>query len=182
MTDPRSDLQRIYADIIGKSDELPHLGVSNAPMGGTDMNIHSNDMSREPTRQEAEAALALLRRWAVDVSPEEVATLDPLVSRLIPGQEVSNYPALAPRRPRRVRSQIKIVMGEAAPEPNLDPMIAKSGRDSTPEPTAGDTQQATECEQSPGVGEAALDVGVSRWHLRATVTETAGIAGNGNTF
>ncbi len=95
MTDLRADLQRIYKDIIGSSDEAPHLRVSNAPMGGTDMNIHSPDMSREPTRQEAEAALALLRRWAVDVSPEEVATLDPLVSRLIPGQEVSNYPALA---------------------------------------------------------------------------------------
>jgi len=59
------------------------------------MNIHFNDLDREPTRAEAEAALALLRRWAVDVTPEEVATLDPLVSRLIPGQEVSNYPALA---------------------------------------------------------------------------------------
>jgi GTP cyclohydrolase I len=59
------------------------------------MNIHFSDMDREPTRAEAEAALALLRRWAGEVSPEEVATLDPLVSRLIPGQEVSNYPALA---------------------------------------------------------------------------------------
>jgi GTP cyclohydrolase I len=95
MTDPRAELQRIYKDIIGNSDERPHLGVSNAPMGGTDMNIHSPDMSREPTREEAEAALALLRRWAGDVTAEEVATLDPLVSRLIPGQEVSNYPALA---------------------------------------------------------------------------------------
>ncbi|MCX7299851.1 MAG: GTP cyclohydrolase FolE2 [Rhodobacterales bacterium] len=59
------------------------------------MNIHFTDLDREPSREEAEAALALLRRWAVEVSPEEVATLDPLVSRLIPGQEVSNYPALA---------------------------------------------------------------------------------------
>jgi len=59
------------------------------------MNIHSADMNREPSRAEAEAALALLRRWARDVTPEEVATLDPLVARLIPGQEVSNYPALA---------------------------------------------------------------------------------------
>ncbi len=58
------------------------------------MNIHA-EFDREPTRAEAAAALALLRRWAVDVTPEEVATLDPLVSRLIPGQEVSNYPALA---------------------------------------------------------------------------------------
>jgi len=95
MTDPRAELQRIYKDIIGNSDDMPHLGVSNAPMGGTDMNIHAADLDREPTRAEAEAALALLRRWAGDVTAEEVATLDPLVSRLIPGQEVSNYPALA---------------------------------------------------------------------------------------
>ena len=59
------------------------------------MNIHAPDIDREPSRSEAEAALALLRRWARDVTPEEVATLDPLVARLIPGQEVSNYPALA---------------------------------------------------------------------------------------
>ena len=58
------------------------------------MNAHSQDFDREPTRSEAEAALALLRRWAQDVSPEEVSNLDPLVSRLIPGQEMSNYPAL----------------------------------------------------------------------------------------
>ncbi|MDE0851035.1 GTP cyclohydrolase FolE2 [Yoonia sp.] len=59
------------------------------------MTIHTPDLNRQPTRADAEAALALLRRWAVDVTAEEVATLDPLVSRLIPGQEVSNYPALA---------------------------------------------------------------------------------------
>ena len=59
------------------------------------MNLHSTDLDREPSREEAEAALAVLRRWAGVVTPEEVATLDPLVSRLIPGQEVTNYPALA---------------------------------------------------------------------------------------
>jgi GTP cyclohydrolase I len=59
------------------------------------MNIPMKDFDREPTRDEAEEALAVLRRWAGVASPEEVATLDPLVSRLIPGQEVSNYPALA---------------------------------------------------------------------------------------
>ena len=59
------------------------------------MNIHSTDLDRQPSREEAEAALALLRRWANDVTPTEVATLDPLISRLIPGQEVANYPALA---------------------------------------------------------------------------------------
>ena len=95
MTDPRPELLRIYKDIIGNADDAPHLGRSNAATGGPEMNIHSPDMEREPTREEAEAALALLRRWAGDVTAEEVATLDPLVSRLIPGQEVSNYPALA---------------------------------------------------------------------------------------
>ncbi|MEM8978804.1 MAG: GTP cyclohydrolase FolE2 [Pseudomonadota bacterium] len=59
------------------------------------MNIHSLDMKRDPSRKEAEAALTLLRRWAGSVSDVEVADLDPLVSRLIPGQEVANYPALA---------------------------------------------------------------------------------------
>ena len=94
MTDPRPELLRIYKDIIGNADDAPHLGRSNAATGGPEMNIHSPDMEREPTREEAEAALALLRRWAGDVPAEEVATLDPLVSRLIPGQEVSNYTAL----------------------------------------------------------------------------------------
>jgi len=59
------------------------------------MNIHSPDIERTPDRSDAEAALALLRRWAVEATPDEVATLDPLVARLIPGQEVSNYPALS---------------------------------------------------------------------------------------
>ncbi|WP_224825556.1 GTP cyclohydrolase FolE2 [Cognatishimia sp. MH4019] len=59
------------------------------------MNIHSTDLDRNPSREEAEAALALLRRWAVDAGETEVKTLDPLVARLIPGAEMSNYPALA---------------------------------------------------------------------------------------
>ena len=59
------------------------------------MNFHMPDIEREPTRDDAEQALALLRRWASEATAEEVATLDPLVARLIPGQEVSNYPALA---------------------------------------------------------------------------------------
>ena len=53
------------------------------------------DQTHRPSRVEAEAALALLRQWALTSTPEEVATLDPLVSRLLPGREVSNYPALA---------------------------------------------------------------------------------------
>jgi GTP cyclohydrolase I len=59
------------------------------------MNIHSPDIYRDPSRDEAEAALATLRKWAGTVTDVEVADLDPTISRLLPGQEVSNYPALA---------------------------------------------------------------------------------------
>ena len=95
MNDPRLALLKVYQEIIGNAEKAPHLLGSDAAEGVSEMNIHAPDMDRMPTRAEAEAALALLRRWAGDVTAEEVATLDPLVSRLIPGQEVSNYPALA---------------------------------------------------------------------------------------
>ncbi|MEP3345375.1 MAG: GTP cyclohydrolase FolE2 [Litoreibacter sp.] len=58
------------------------------------MNVHSPEPD-EPTREEAEAALAVLRQWAGTADPVVVAELDPLVSRLIPGAELANYPALA---------------------------------------------------------------------------------------
>ncbi len=95
MTDPRAELSRIYYENHRKSGDVPHDDGAQATRGDEDMNIHAADFDREPTRAEAEAALALLRNWAVKVTPEEVSLLDPLVSRLIPGQEVSNYPALA---------------------------------------------------------------------------------------
>ena len=95
MNDPRAELSRIYWETVGKQDDASHVEGNVVPKGGPDMNVHSRDLDREPSREEAEAALALLRRWAGDVTPEEIAMLDPLVSRLIPGQEVSNYPALA---------------------------------------------------------------------------------------
>lgn len=95
MTKPNLTFLRSLEDSVGKLGENSHLLSNDTAEGTPPMNIHAADLDREPTRQEAEAALALLRRWADDVTPEEVATLDPLVSRLIPGQEVSNYPALA---------------------------------------------------------------------------------------
>ncbi len=48
-----------------------------------------------PGRQEAAAALDVLREWAGSASATEIAELEPALSRLLPGQEVSNYPALA---------------------------------------------------------------------------------------
>ena len=95
MSDLKAELSRIYWENVGKVSTEPHIEGSDAPEGAADMNLHSRDIERLPSREEAEDALAILRRWASDVSAEEVATLDPLVSRLIPGQEVSNYPALA---------------------------------------------------------------------------------------
>ena len=49
----------------------------------------------DPGRAEAEAALALLRRWAEGVTPEEVADLDPAVARLLPGAGLANTPVLS---------------------------------------------------------------------------------------
>ncbi|MCH2075549.1 MAG: GTP cyclohydrolase FolE2 [Rhodobacteraceae bacterium] len=63
------------------------------------MNIHSTDIAREPSREEAEAALELLRRWAGNASDVELADLDPKVAGLMPGA-VSDYPALARTYPQ----------------------------------------------------------------------------------
>ncbi len=56
------------------------------------MNIHTPDIDRLPSREEAEAALAVLRQWAGKVSDEEIARLDAAVGYLVPGQ---GYPALS---------------------------------------------------------------------------------------
>ncbi len=72
----------------------PYIEVLRGQSEGAEMNIHSK-FDRELTAEEAAEALALLRHWAGHATDEEVAALDPLVSRLVPGKEVSNYPALA---------------------------------------------------------------------------------------
>lgn len=56
------------------------------------MNIHTPELDRQPSREEAEAALAVLRRWAGKASDTEIATLDSAVAYLIPGE---GYPALS---------------------------------------------------------------------------------------
>ncbi len=57
------------------------------------------EIDREPNRDEAEEALALLRRWAEHADPTEVARLDPAIARLLPGREVGNYPDLSRNYP-----------------------------------------------------------------------------------
>ena len=75
--------------------KAPHVEVLRAESEGGAMNIHTKGLKRDLTHDEAADALALLRQWAAGVTDEEIAALDPLVSRLVPGKEVSNYPALA---------------------------------------------------------------------------------------
>lgn len=95
MSDPSDGLTRIPFAFVEKLSRGLNIKGATDEQGDPHMNLHSPDLERLPSREEAEAALAVLRRWAADVTPEEIATLDPLVGRLIPGQEVSNYPALA---------------------------------------------------------------------------------------
>ena len=50
------------------------------------MNIHTPEIDRLPTRDEAEAALAVLRQWAGKSSDEDIARLDSALGWLVPGQ------------------------------------------------------------------------------------------------
>ncbi|SDC32383.1 GTP cyclohydrolase FolE2 [Ruegeria marina] len=63
------------------------------------MNIHPRDVNTTPDREEAEAALDVLRRWAAKASSTEISLLDPAVARLLPGSVPSNYPDLSRRYP-----------------------------------------------------------------------------------
>jgi GTP cyclohydrolase I len=64
------------------------------------MNIHTPEIDRKPSREEALRALALLRQWAGKSSDEEIARLDPVVGRLLPGED---YPAFSRSYPREFR-------------------------------------------------------------------------------
>lgn len=62
------------------------------------MNFLSPEKDRKPSRSEAERALALLLDWAATASDGEIAGLDPVVGRLLPGSE--DYPALSRAYPQ----------------------------------------------------------------------------------
>jgi GTP cyclohydrolase I len=59
------------------------------------MNIQLPVLDRDPTRDDAAEALAILRRWAEQASPAEVETLDPAVSRLAGTRADGGYPELS---------------------------------------------------------------------------------------
>ena len=60
------------------------------------MNVHSPKIDREPTRQEAEAAIALLRKWALGASADEIDAVEPAVAALLPeGETQGAYPTFS---------------------------------------------------------------------------------------
>ena len=59
------------------------------------MNTHVGKMDKAAQLLAAKAALDALREWAEAATPEEVASLDPVISRLLPeADRLANYPAL----------------------------------------------------------------------------------------
>ncbi len=59
------------------------------------MNIHTPELMTIPEREEAEAALDVLRRWARSASTTDILELDPSVARLVPGEGGVDYPAFS---------------------------------------------------------------------------------------
>ena len=65
------------------------------------MNVHPREVDDLPDQSDAEKALETLRKWAANADPTEIAQLEPGIARLLPGQEVSNYPDLSRHYPDR---------------------------------------------------------------------------------
>ncbi len=63
------------------------------------MNIHTPEFDAIPERDEAEAALKLLRRWVEQASTTDIIELDPSVARLVPGGDMADYPSFAREYP-----------------------------------------------------------------------------------
>ena len=63
------------------------------------MNIHTAVRDGTPDRDDAEAALALLRTWVSGASTTEILELDPSVARLVPGADGVDYPAFSREYP-----------------------------------------------------------------------------------
>ncbi len=59
------------------------------------MNFHTRDINEIPDREDAAAALDVLRAWAKTATEAEIAQLDPGVARLVPGLVPVNYPSLS---------------------------------------------------------------------------------------
>jgi GTP cyclohydrolase IB len=62
------------------------------------MNVHLPP--KDPDVNEATTALAVLRAWAEQATPTEIAELDPSIARLLPSDTTANYPPLSRDYPR----------------------------------------------------------------------------------
>ena len=58
------------------------------------MNIHTPEIDRKPSRDEAEAALALLRQWAEKAQDAEIDTVDPALRSFVDGADNMPYPEM----------------------------------------------------------------------------------------
>lgn len=63
------------------------------------MNFHTRDLNETPDREDAAAALDVLRAWAKTASEAEISQLDPSVARLVPGLVPEDYPTLSREYP-----------------------------------------------------------------------------------
>ncbi|SEQ28936.1 GTP cyclohydrolase FolE2 [Thalassovita taeanensis] len=59
------------------------------------MNLHTPEIDRHPSRDEAAEALQQLRAWATRATPAEIADLDPSLARLLPHTAEDSYPVLS---------------------------------------------------------------------------------------
>jgi len=71
--------------------------------GVSEMNIHLQIGEREPTKTEAESALATLRAWANRASDSEIAALDPSIRNVLPGVPDPAYPVMKRDYPTEFR-------------------------------------------------------------------------------
>ncbi|MEM8693548.1 MAG: GTP cyclohydrolase FolE2 [Pseudomonadota bacterium] len=59
------------------------------------MNVHTPELTSIPERDEAEAALSVLRQWAQSATSTEILDLDPAIGRLLPRGDLRSYPSFS---------------------------------------------------------------------------------------
>jgi GTP cyclohydrolase IB len=70
--------------MLGVGAGLPYIDNLATDLGkGAAMNIHMPEVDRKPSRDEAEAALALLKSWADRASEADIVALDPAIGLLL---------------------------------------------------------------------------------------------------
>jgi len=68
------------------------------------MNIFTPNIHKQPDRDDADAALKVLRAWAKDAEASEIDTLDPAIRAVLTGDVVEDYPTLSRAYPEEFES------------------------------------------------------------------------------